>query len=175
MTPTSYQGPRADGEQDATMSQDTSLAFDGVQSKTEVAQLLAEKGSDVFAVTNTLSLASVVTELSARAIGNMPVINIKGELVGVISERDIVRAVAEGSETALEQPVSSHMTRAPRTCRSSDRVADVMKIMSEGRFRHMPVVDDGALVGVISIRDIVTNRVQELEYEALRIKQLVVG
>lgn len=175
MTPISYQGPRADAEQPESHSQDASLAFEKAQSETQVAKLLAEHGSEIYTITETMSLASAVAELAAKKVGILPVIDLQGTLVGVLSERDIMRAVAKSGGEAMAANVDEYMTRDPKTCSAEDKIVDVMKTMSDGRFRHMPVMQGGVVAGMISIRDIVQNRVQELELEALKIKQLMVG
>ncbi|WP_319533488.1 CBS domain-containing protein [uncultured Cohaesibacter sp.] len=177
MTPSSYQGPRADGEEPAktSMSQDARLAFEKAYSQTTVSDILKEKPADIFTVTRTMTLASAIAELSARRIGNMPVVDPNTGLVGVISERDIVAAVADIGDEAMGHSVEQHMTSDPATCKGEDLIVDVMQIMTDGHFRHMPVMDGPVLVGVISIRDIVMHRVQEVEYETLRLKQLMVG
>lgn len=175
MTPVSYQGPRADeGGQDST-SQDVSLAFEKAQSNTTVGNVLGQTGSNIFAITETMSLAAAVAELNAKGIGILPVIDNQGGLVGVLSERDVVRAVANPDGTPLTATVAEFMTPDPQTCTAEDKLTDVMQRMTEGRFRHMPVLQADNLAGMISIRDIVNNRVKELELEALRIKQLMVG
>lgn len=175
MTPISYQGPRADAEQPESHSQDASLAFEKAQSETQVAKLLSDNGSSIYTITETMSLAAAVAELAAKKVGILPVIDLQGNLVGVLSERDIMRAVAKADGDAMSANVDEYMTRDPKTCSAEDKIVDVMKTMSEGRFRHMPVMQGGVVAGMISIRDIVHNRVQELELEALKIKQLMVG
>ena len=179
MPPKSYQGPRAKDQRPEhdqnSMSQDARLAFEKAYSQTRVADLLEEKPSEIYAITASMTLAAAIAELSTRRIGNMPVIEPGTGMVGVLSERDIVRATAEHGEEVMSHAVRDYMTRNPVTCSAEDRIADVMQRMTEGRFRHLPVVDDGRLIGVISIRDVVLHRVQETEYEALRLKQLMVG
>ncbi|WP_180966687.1 CBS domain-containing protein [Cohaesibacter celericrescens] len=175
MAPSSYQAPRSDGEGKKNMSQDARLAFEKAYSETKVGEILNEKGHQIFAITSSMTLSAAVAELAARKIGNMPVIDTNGGLVGVLSERDIVRATAEIGEEALTHSVSAYMTENPKTCSSDALIVNVMQEMTDGHFRHMPVVDGTRLAGVISIRDIVLHRVTEVEYENLRLKQLMVG
>lgn len=177
MAPSTYQGPRADIEEPSqlSMSQDARLAFEKAYSKTTVKDILEQKSGEIFSVTASMTLAAAVTELSARKIGNVPVIDHNGGLVGVLSERDIIAATAELGDKVLDDQVLNHMTKNPVTCSIEDHVLDVMDRMTKGRFRHMPVVDGDLLEGMISIRDIVVHRVQEVEYENLRLKQLMVG
>jgi CBS domain-containing protein len=88
-----------------------------------------------------------------------------GRLVGIISERDIVRALAEKGADVLAAPVSDVMTRKVVTCRWSDTIAEIMELMTSGKFRHIPVVEQGQLAGIISIGDVVKARLGELERE----------
>ncbi|WP_321447056.1 CBS domain-containing protein [uncultured Cohaesibacter sp.] len=173
--PSSYQGPRAEHKGQQSVSQDAHIAFEQAYSQTTVGDILEEKDGALFSVTVSSSLASVIAELHTHKIGNLPVIDPNAGLVGVISERDIIRATGEFGEEALSRPVRDFMTANPQTCSQEDKVGDVMIRMTEGRFRHMPVVDNDVLEGVISIRDIVIHRVKEVEFEALRLKQLMVG
>ena len=175
MTPSSYQGPRASEGHQQSMSQDARLAFEKTYSETTVGEILEEKGRQIYSITSSMTLAAAVAEFSARRIGNMPVIDPNGGLVGVLSERDVIRATADIGEEALGHPVSAYMTTQPKICSSEDRIVQVMQVMTDGHFRHMPVVDGDVLEGVISIRDIVMHRVKEVEFEALRLKQLMVG
>ncbi|WP_316860017.1 CBS domain-containing protein [uncultured Cohaesibacter sp.] len=175
MAPSSYQGPRVETKVQGSASQDARIAFEHAYSQATVGDLLEEKGISLFSVTKSMSLLAVSAELTARQIGNLPVVNANGGLVGVISERDIIKAVAEAGDKALKMSAEDFMTANPKKCVRGDKIVDVMKIMSDGHFRHMPVVDGDRLEGVISIRDIVMHRVKEVEFEALRLKQLVVG
>ncbi|SNY94245.1 CBS domain-containing protein [Cohaesibacter sp. ES.047] len=176
MTPKTYQGPRASDEtQQNSTSQDARLAFEKTYSETKVRDILKGKSADLFTVTRTMTIAAATAELAARRVGNLPVVDHNLGLVGVISERDIVAAVCEVGEEAMGRSVEQHMTMDPATCKGEDLIVDVMQIMTDGHFRHMPVMDGPVLVGVISIRDIVMHRVQEVEYETLRLKQLMVG
>ena len=173
--PSSYQAPRVGHKGQQSASQDAHIAFEKAYSQTTIADLLEEKDGALYSVTVSASLASVITELHTRKIGNLPVIDPKAGLVGVVSERDVIRATGDLGEEALLRPVKDFMTAKPQTCSKDDKVSDVMKRMTEGRFRHMPVVDGDVLEGMISIRDIVMHRVKEVEFEALRLKQLMVG
>ncbi|MCT4657325.1 MAG: CBS domain-containing protein [Cohaesibacter sp.] len=179
MAPVSYQGPRANEAGQASSSQDSNLAYEKVKSETNVASILSDKGVTVFAITETTSIAAATTELTIKKIGVLPVIDSQGGLVGILSERDIVRAFAEceaGQEQAvLSSAVREIMTPDPITCTTADKVTDLMEIMTEKRFRHMPVMQGGMLCGIISIRDLVDSRLTELELETLKIKQLMVG
>ena len=94
-------------------------------------------------------------------------------IVGILSERDIVRAVAEAGAAALEQPVSQSMTRKVSTCTESETIASLMERMTAGKFRHLPVVDQGRLVGMISIGDVVKHRLQEMERDSAAMRDYI--
>ena len=98
-----------------------------------------------------------------------------GALQGILSERDIVRRLADTPGHTLPQLVEEIMTREVKTCAPEDLLIDVAKVMNEGRFRHLPVLKDGKLCGMITVGDVVSFRLKELEYEALRMKQMIVG
>jgi CBS-domain-containing membrane protein len=87
-------------------------------------------------------------------------------IIGILSERDIVRALAEHGPTVLNEPVSKAMTRDVKTYAENDTIDGLMARMTTGKFRHMPVVEQGKLVGIVSIGDVVKNRVEEIEHEA---------
>jgi CBS domain-containing protein len=132
-----------------------------------VAAILADKGRDVAVTTAQISLAEVSKMLAERKIGALVVVAGKNEIVGIISERDIVRAVAGLGGDALNDLVDSAMTRAVITCSPSDTINDVMEKMTRGRFRHLPVGDDnGRLSGIISIGDVVKAKIEQVEREA---------
>jgi len=102
-------------------------------------------------------------------------VNAASEPVGIISERDIVHKLDTIGVAVLDGPAEAIMTPDPVTCTPDVRVEDVMKTMNSRRFRHMPVLKDGKLCGVVSIGDVVRHRMQEIEYETLKIKQAIVG
>ena len=114
-------------------------------------------------------LSAAINILGERKIGAVLVMN-QGRLEGILSERDIVRVLGERGAGVLDEPVSAVMTRKVVSCRESDTVSGLMEMMTLGKFRHLPVVEDGKVVGLISIGDVVKRRVQEyeLEQEALR-------
>jgi CBS domain-containing protein len=130
-----------------------------------VAHILASKGRDVATTTPDKTISAAVAELSARKIGALVVVE-RGRLAGIVSERDIVKAIGLRGAGILDDPVSSIMTRDVVTCRESDTINGVMTRMTRRRFRHMPVVEDGDLVGIISIGDVVKVRIEEVEHEA---------
>ena len=134
-----------------------------------VRAILDTKGHNVQSVEPQAKLSAAVKMLGERKIGAVLVMS-KGHIEGILSERDIVRVIGERGAGALDEPVSQVMTRKVVTCKETDTVAELMETMTTGKFRHLPVVDDGKVVGLISIGDIVKRRVQEYEseQEALR-------
>ncbi len=180
MAPISYQGPRAHDKEQESHSQDPTLAFEKAKSQTTVAHILDEKGVTVYTITETTSIAAACADLSIKRIGVLPVIDGQGNLVGVLSERDIIRSMSncdgeEGVQALMADQVQNIMTPAPITCTPDDKVSTIMEIMTEKRFRHMPVLQGGMLCGLVSITDLVNSRLIELELETLKIKQLMVG
>lgn len=109
------------------------------------------------------SMADLVDLLAEKRIGAVVVTDAKGALCGVISERDIVRSLSADGASTLSDPVVSHMTREVETARSADDVVSVLERMTQGRFRHMPVVEGEEIVGVVSIGDIVKHRIEALQ------------
>ncbi|MCK1394625.1 CBS domain-containing protein [Bradyrhizobium sp. 1] len=134
-----------------------------------VRSILNTKGHQIMSVEPDAKLSAAAKLLGEKKIGAVLVMN-QSRLDGILSERDIVRAIGERGAAALEEPVSQVMTRKVVTCKETDTVAELMEMMTTGKFRHLPVVDNGKVVGLISIGDIVKRRVQEYEneQEALR-------
>jgi CBS domain-containing protein len=132
-----------------------------------VSIILAEKGREVVTLEPNASLSEAVRTLAAKRIGAALVLGADRRIAGIISERDVVRALAEHGAAALEESVSQTMTRKVETCTEGETVVSIMERMTAGKFRHMPVVDQGRLVGVVSIGDIVKHRVHEMERESV--------
>ncbi len=135
--------------------------------------LLDQKGHDVITVSAYETLSNVFSILTDNKIGALVVCNGHEKIVGIISERDLVRAVAKHGERVLAWPVESVMTSKVVTCSLDDNVHKVMEKMTEGRFRHMPVVNGDKLLGVISIGDVVKYRIQEVEREAADMRSYI--
>lgn len=135
-----------------------------------VKAILASKGSDVQTIEPTATLAEAVSRLATRRIGAVVVTGAERRVVGILSERDIVRSLAEHGESALSAPVSESMTRNVVTCGESETISEIMERMTAGRFRHVPVSEQGKLTGIISIGDVVKWRLEEMarESDALR-------
>lgn len=131
-----------------------------------VALILAAKGRDVVTIDPAATLAEATRLLAEKRIGAVLILGADRRLVGIISERDIVRALAAGGAAALEGPVSKMMTRRVETCSEGEAVASIMERMTEGKFRHMPVIDQGRLVGMVSIGDVVKHRLHQMETES---------
>ncbi len=139
-----------------------------------VAHILREKGGDVVTIDPEASVGDAVRLLAAHGIGAVLVCDGDGDIVGVLSERDIVRALVDAEAPLLERPVSDLMTRDVVTVRPGDNIASVMAIMTAHRIRHLPVLDErGRLSGLISIGDVVKQRIAEAEREAEALKDYI--
>lgn len=135
-----------------------------------VAGILSVKGDKIITAKPGQTLREIASTLAKHKIGAIVVTDAGNAVCGIFSERDLVRAVAEGGEGALNDKIDAHMTSDVITCVRDDTVADLMSKMTQGRFRHLPVVEDGQLIGIISIGDVVKQRIAEteLEVEAMR-------
>jgi CBS domain-containing protein len=134
-----------------------------------VRAILDTKGHNILSVEPDAKMSAAIRLLAERKIGAVLVMN-HGRVEGILSERDIVRVLGERGARVLEEPVSAVMTRKVVSCRQSDTVAGIMEMMTLGKFRHLPVIEEGMVVGLISIGDVVKWRVREFEneQEALR-------
>jgi CBS domain-containing protein len=134
-----------------------------------VRAILDTKGHQIESVEPDAKLSAAIKTLAERKIGAVLVIS-QGRIEGILSERDIVRVIGERGAAALDEPVSAVMTRKVVSCKQADTVAAIMEMMTSGKFRHLPVVENDTVVGLISIGDIVKWRVgeYEAEQEALR-------
>jgi CBS domain-containing protein len=134
-----------------------------------VRAILDSKGHHVESVEPDAKLSAAIKILATRKIGAVLVMN-GGRIEGILSERDIVRVLGERGAVVLDEPVSAVMTRKVVSCKQSDTVAAIMEMMTMGKFRHLPVIEEGVVAGLISIGDIVKWRVMEyeMEQEALR-------
>lgn len=131
-----------------------------------VAGILGTKGSDVATVSSAASVTEALALLRRWGVGALVVVDGPGGIAGLVSERDIVRMLADEGAMVLDRPVADLMTRDTLTCQAGDPVEALMSVMTEFRVRHLPVVDDeGTLQGIVSIGDIVKSRVEELERE----------
>jgi len=140
---------------------------------TKVASVLKHKGHDVVTVAPQQTVAWVVKVLAQNRIGAMPVINAEGQLIGIISERDIIRGMSEHAEAVLTLPADQLMTRDVKTCSSEDQLVDIMEVMTLQRIRHLPVIENGALQGIVSIGDVVKQRLEEVQSEAEELRRYI--
>jgi CBS domain-containing protein len=138
-----------------------------------VAAILRQKGRAVTTASPSATLLDVVNRLASKRIGAIVVIGHGGEVAGIISERDIIRLLAGVGPEGLARPVSEFMTRQVVTCQETDTLDELMAMMTARRFRHLPVVTEGALVGIISIGDVVKHHVAEVEMEATAMRDYI--
>ena len=131
-----------------------------------VKAILDTKGSDVVTIEPTTTIAAAAKLMAARRIGAIVVFGPDRRIGGIVSERDIVRALAERGAPALDEPVGQVMTRKVVTCTRGETIGSIMERMTAGKFRHVPVVEDGQLSGIVSIGDVVKFRLAEMENES---------
>ncbi len=140
-----------------------------------VATILKNKGADIVSARPATSVADIARLLAEHKIGAVPVVNAKGGLEGIVSERDVVRAIAQSGQAVLERPVEEVMTRKVLVCKPADTIYEIMALMTDNRIRHLPVVVSGKLEGLISIGDVVKFRIAEVEFEAEEMKRYIAG
>lgn len=138
-----------------------------------VRKILNLKGSDVLTIAPDRKLLEAIALLTKHRIGALVVTGNSREVVGIISERDIVRLLSNADNNRFENTVASAMTKEVKTCKPEDTIQRVMQVMTAGRFRHMPVVENGKLAGVISIGDVVKLRLEEMERESEHLKEYI--
>ncbi len=140
-----------------------------------VSRIFRDKGDRIVTARPDDTIATAVETLKRERSGTVMVVDERGELAGILSERDIVRAMPEHGPELFDLPVEKLMTREVVTRGPGDRVHEIMKNTTSGRFRHMPVEDGGKLVAIISIGDLVKSRLQELEAETSRLRDYIGG
>ena len=140
-----------------------------------VSDILAQKGGLVFTVTPGTTLAQIGQQLTTRRIGSVLVMSDADRVAGIVSERDLVRAQARHGAAALELEARQVITREVETCHPDDSIEHVMELMTRGRFRHLPVLDHGELIGLISIGDVVKARLEEAHHETEALKAYIVA
>ncbi len=138
-----------------------------------VSLILKSKGADIISVRPDSALSSVVDILASRKIGAVLVLGIDGRVAGVLSERDVVLALAKHGAGALAMPAADFMTSEVVSAAPHDSIGRVMEKMTHGRFRHLPILDGDRLVGIISIGDVVKLRIDEAEHEAQALRDYV--
>ena len=119
------------------------------------------------------TLSEAAALLAEKGIGALVVSDAGSSVLGILSERDIIRAVARGGAAALEAPVSRHMTGRVVSCTRGTAIEEIMELMTDGRFRHVPVVEDGHLVGLVSIGDVVKHRIASVEAEQQALREYI--
>lgn len=141
-----------------------------------VQQILGSKGDNVFTVTSAMLISEAARILAERRIGGLIVSDDGASVTGIISERDIVRSLGVRGSACLDETVGDLMTRNPVCCKREDTSDQVLMRMTEGRFRHMPVVDDDRkLVGIVTIGDVVKARLQQLSMEKDALQGMIMG
>jgi CBS domain-containing protein len=138
-----------------------------------VASILKQKGRAVTTAGPGTTLLEVARKLAAKRIGAIVVVGPGGEMKGIISERDIIRALSRNGPESVTRPVAEFMTSDVVACQETDTLDELMAMMTAKRFRHLPVVTDGALVGIISIGDVVKHHVAEVEMEAMAMRDYI--
>jgi CBS domain-containing protein len=138
-----------------------------------VKAILDGKGSDVATIAPAADLASAVKLLAQHRIGALVVVGPEREVAGIVSERDIIRVLAERGVAVLDQSVGQVMTRNVVTCTSAETMSRIMELMTAGKFRHLPVVEDARLIGIISIGDVVKRRLQQIESESAALRDYI--
>jgi CBS domain-containing protein len=147
----------------------------GREAKMTVSIILAGKGREVVSIDPSVPLASAVALLAEKRIGAVLILGAGHRVAGILSERDIVRALAERGAAALEEPVSRTMTRKVSACARGETVSSIMERMTDGKFRHMPVVEQGELVGIVSIGDVVKHRLREMERDSVAMRDYILS
>ncbi|MGH9132567.1 MAG: CBS domain-containing protein [Ilumatobacteraceae bacterium] len=132
----------------------------------KVSEILFVKGSSVHTVSPGASLRSAVERMATVGVGSLVVVDADGAIAGMVSERDVIRALAGSGDAVLARAVADVMTHDVITCSNADRLGDLMHIMTKHRVRHLPVVERDRLVGLVSIGDLVKARLEELEVES---------
>jgi CBS domain-containing protein len=138
-----------------------------------VSIILAGKGREVVTIEPNATLAAAVELLAEKRIGAVVIVGADRRIVGILSERDIVWALAEQGRKALDEPVSAAMTRKVSTCHERETISSIMERMTLGKFRHVPVVDQGRLAGIISIGDVVKHRLSEVERDSAALRDYI--
>ena len=138
-----------------------------------VAAILKQKGRAVTTIAPSNTLMEAAKKLAAKRIGALVVVGAGGEVVGIVSERDIIRSVGQHGPKVLDSAVAETMTRKVITCHEGATLDHLMETMTLHKFRHMPVVDDGALVGLVSIGDVVKHHIAEVQMEASAMREYI--
>jgi CBS domain-containing protein len=138
-----------------------------------VADVLRTKGSEVATVPRKVSVTGLLEDLARHNVGALVVVDDRGAVIGIVSERDVVRRLNERGSSLLTEPVEQIMTSPVVTCDPGEGVDRLAEIMTERRIRHMPVVEDGRLIGIVSIGDVVKSRIQQLESDRQQLESYI--
>ena len=138
-----------------------------------VSTILSVKGRDIFTIEPGATLTAAAKLLAEKRIGALLILGPDHRITGILSERDIVRVIAERGAAALNDFVSTAMTREVVTCRETETITSIMDRMTSGKFRHLPVVDQDRPVGMISISDVIKYRVHEMERDAAQMREYI--
>ncbi len=138
-----------------------------------VKSIIEIKGRDVVTMEPGASLDTAAKLLAERRIGAVVVLGADDRVVGILSERDIVRAISERGAAAMQEQISQVMTRKVDTCTLDETIHSIMERMTAGKFRHVPVIEQGRLAGIISIGDVVKHRIMEMERESDALKSYI--
>lgn len=138
-----------------------------------VETILRKKGDTIIAVDPDDAVSKAVEILTKNRIGAALVRDAAGAVIGILSERDIVRGIAQHTSNCLDMAVRELMTSPVISCKPADNIHEIMELMTDRRIRHLPVIDDGQLIGVISIGDVVKQRIADIENESEALKQYI--
>lgn len=138
-----------------------------------ICQVLSDKGDRVFTGSPSETIETVAMRLWTRRVGSLVIVDGRGDVVGLVSERDVVRVVAEGGGEALGRPVSEVMNRDVSVASPSDTVESILTRMTDRRVRHLPVCHERRLVGLVSIGDLVKSKIAETEAEAEHLRAYI--
>lgn len=138
-----------------------------------VAHILKGKGRNIFSLSADHTIAEAAVTLADKRIGAVIITKRDGSLAGILSERDIVRALAKGGADGLSHPISKHMTVKVETAKEIDTIPFLMEKMTAGKFRHMPVLENGKVIGIVSIGDVVKFRLAEMEAETQAMRDYI--
>jgi CBS domain-containing protein len=138
-----------------------------------VKTILSSKGGDVITIEPTANLEAAIMILAKHRIGALVVLGADQRVIGILYERDIVRAFAELGAGALNAPLAQVMTRKVVTCGEAETIGAIMERMTIGKFRHVPVVEQGRLIGIVSIGDVVKHRLSEIEHESAALRDYI--
>ena len=140
-----------------------------------VAAILKEKGRGVFTTASDTSLLEITKLLGMHKIGCIVITSADGKVAGIVSERDVVREISRAGASVLTEPVERCMTKSVVTCREADTIDHIMAQMTAHRFRHMPVVEKGKLIGIISIGDLVKAVIEEQQQTITQLERYIAG